>query len=173
MLKCDIPPIESGQLRLRLLERSDLPMTLRWRNQDHIRRWFIHSDLISSDQHERWFEEYLQRDNDYLFIIEETSQFGKPVGQISLYNIDWEHKRGEFGRLLVGEPEAQCKGIAKEASSLLLNYAFTTLGFDEVELSVRTDNKPALAMYLTLGFREINESNGVRTMLRRRNLSPQ
>ena len=47
-------------------------MTLAWRNQDHIRRWFLTSDLISPEQHRAWFEQYQDRDDDFVFVIEET-----------------------------------------------------------------------------------------------------
>jgi diamine N-acetyltransferase len=160
--------IEKGRIRLRLLEESDLPMTLRWRNQDHIRKWFVHSEVISAEQHQEWFKQYLERDNDYVFIIEETRNFHKPVGQISLYNIDWKQRRADYGRLLIGEPNAQGKGIAKKANYLLLHYAFAILGLNKVELEVFTDNEPAIAIYRGCRFREVSELNGLKKMVKMR-----
>jgi diamine N-acetyltransferase len=165
MPKQVIHPIEKGRIRLRLLEGSDLPMTLRWRNQDHIRKWFVHPEVISPQQHQEWFECYLERDNDYVFIIEETRDFLKSVGQISLYNIEWNHKRAEYGRLMIGEPDAEHKGIAKDASSLLLYYAFRGLGLDRVELEVFSNNQPAIAIYRACGFSEVSDSNGIMKMI--------
>lgn len=160
-----ITPIEKGRIRLRLLEATDLPMTLRWRNEDHIRKWFVHSKVISPDQHQKWYEQYSQRDDDYVFIIEEKQNFQKPVGQVSIYKIDWNCRSAEFGRLLIGEQKAQRKGIAKEATGLLLNYAFTTLGIDEVELLVKKDNKPAIAIYRSLGFCKVSDSDDLKKMV--------
>ena len=40
-------PIETERLRLRLLEERDLPLTLAWRNQDQVRRWFLHDQPIA------------------------------------------------------------------------------------------------------------------------------
>ena len=54
MPKRIIAPLVNGRVRLRLLEEADLPMTLAWRNQDHIRKWFFHSDVITPEQHRRW-----------------------------------------------------------------------------------------------------------------------
>ena len=56
---------------LRLLEERDLPRTLAWRNQDHIRRWFFSGERLTAEQHARWFARYRQRDDDFVFIIEE------------------------------------------------------------------------------------------------------
>jgi len=47
-------------------------MTRAWRNQDHIRKWFFHSDPITTEQHLAWWQRYQDRDDDFVFIIEET-----------------------------------------------------------------------------------------------------
>src|SRR6187549_2663337 len=98
MPKRTITPLENGRVRLRLLEESDLPATLAWRNQDHIRKWFFHSDVIAPDQHRAWWDRYLQKDDDFVFVIEETESLKRPVGQVALYNIDWENGTAEYGR---------------------------------------------------------------------------
>jgi RimJ/RimL family protein N-acetyltransferase len=164
MAKRFLSPIEKHRIRLRLLEESDLPMTLGWRNQDHIRKWFIQSEIILPEQHQEWFRQYLERDNDYVFIIEETQRFRRAVGQISLYKINWEKRQGEFGRLMIGEADARASGIAKEATYLLLRYAFRTLGLNKIELDVMSDNEPAIAIYRSYGFVEVLDSNGLKKM---------
>ena len=72
MQKRHIPPLQAGRVRLRLLEEQDLPRTLAWRNQDHIRRWFFSSERLTPEQHAAWFARYRQRDDDFVFIIEEA-----------------------------------------------------------------------------------------------------
>ena len=76
MGKRHIPPLEAGRIRLRLLEEQDLPRTLAWRNQDHIRRWFFSSEPLTPEQHAGWFARYQQRDDDFVFIIEEADIAG-------------------------------------------------------------------------------------------------
>jgi diamine N-acetyltransferase len=164
MPKPFVSPLENGRILLRLVEESDLPMTLIWRNQDHIRKWFIHSEVLSPEQHQTWFKDYLTRENDYVFIIEENENLKKPIGQISLYNIDRDLKFAEYGRLMIGEAEAQGKGLAKEATRLLLGYAFKELGLTRVELEVLEDNKPAMAVYRACGFQEISGYDGLKKL---------
>jgi len=164
MEKRRIPPIEEGRIRLRLIEETDLPMTLKWRNQDHIRKWFINPEIISTEQHWEWFQKYLERNDDYLFIIEETRDLQQPIGQISIYNIDWEQRYGEYGRLLIGEPKARSKGIAKEATRLLLAYAFGQLRFEEIHLVVFDNNEPAIHIYQDIGFCELSQMDRLKTM---------
>src|SRR2546428_12784929 len=99
MAKRQLGPLVGQRVRLRLLEYADLPVTLASRNQDHIRPWFGHADLLTWEQHQNWCTQYFQRDTDFIFVIEETHDLDKPVGQSSLYNIEWDKRRAEYGRL--------------------------------------------------------------------------
>ena len=163
--KRHIPPITNGNLKLRLLESEDLDRTLGWRNQDNIRRWFIHSNLIMWEQHQKWFKQYLLRDNDFIFIIEENRKLRKPIGQISLYEIDWKRKHGEFGRLMIGEADARNRGFAKEATRMILSFGFAFLELSSIELEVFSRNIPAIAIYRKMGFQVISENNGLKKMV--------
>lgn len=168
MPKRQIPPIEGHRVRLRLLEEGDLPLTLAWRNQDHIRRWFFSSDLISSDQHRGWFDRYRDRDDDFVFVIEEVKPLHRAVGQVAIYNVDWLAQRGEFGRLMIGESSAEGKGLAKEATLLLVDEALTRWGLAEVFLEVREDNQRAIGLYQNCGFSIQAHVAGVITCIRQR-----
>src|SRR5882672_9014262 len=152
MAKRTVPPLVGDRVRLRPLEEADLSRTLVWRNQDHIRRWFVYSEVITPDQHRAWFEGYRDRDDDFVFVIEETRDLRKPVGQVSLYRIDWERHRAEYGRLLIGEADAAGRGLAREATDVLLRHATTTWGIVETELEVFADNAAAIAIYAASGF---------------------
>jgi len=152
MGKSKIPPIEEGRVRLRLIEKADLPMTLKWRNKDHIRRWFINSEIILANVHNAWYKQYLERDNDFVFIIETRDDALRPVGQISVYNIDWSTRRAEFGRLIIGEDDARGRQLAQLATKLLLKISFNQFSLKEVYLEVYRENAPAIAVYQKCGF---------------------
>jgi RimJ/RimL family protein N-acetyltransferase len=164
MPKRSLPAIENRSVRLRLLRQEDLPLTLHWRNLDHIRRWFFHSDLITPNQHARWFEQYCERDDDFLFVIEDVQAGYKPVGQVALYHIDWEQRRAEFGRLMIGEASAAGKGLAFAATQLALQIAFQSLGLQEVYLEVYADNQRAIAIYQGTGFETVAQRENICTM---------
>lgn len=166
MAKRLIPPLAGERVSLRLLEEADLPRTMIWRNQDHIRRWFVHSDIITPEQHLRWFTGYRERDDDFVFVIEETQALRKPIGQVSLYQIDWARHRAEYGRLMIGEAEAAGRGLAHEATDVLIRYATTTLGIHEIELEVFADNAPAIAIYSACGFRPRQRRGSLLHMVR-------
>jgi RimJ/RimL family protein N-acetyltransferase len=165
--KRPIPSLVGDRVRLRLLRESDLASTLTWRNQDHVRRWFLHSEVITPAQHRGWFDGYVERDDDFVFLIEEMRELRKPVGQVALYRIDWARRWAEYGRLMIGEADATGRGLAREATSVLVEYAIGTLGLREIELTVLADNAAAIAIYRGCGFRQEGRDGDTLRMVRR------
>ena len=164
MPKRQLPPIEDERIILRLLEKKDLPLTLFWHNQVHIRKWFITTDVITEEKHYAWFERYSGSDNDFVFIILAKELRNLPVGQISLYGIDWQVDSAEYGRLMIGYQAAQGKGYAKRATRLLVEFGLERMGLKEIHLEVKGDNAPAIAIYKAIGFSYIAEKDGLITM---------
>jgi len=152
MEKRRIPPWQSGRVRLRLLEAQDLPRTLAWRNQDHIRCWFFFRERLTLDQHNGWFARYQRRDDDFVFIIEETGGEQRPVGQASLYNIDWDRGTAEYGRLMIGAADAVGRGLAREATNAIVALAFEQLGLREIHVEVVPANIRSIKLCEACGF---------------------
>lgn len=165
MAKRHIPPIVNGQVTLRLLEEADLPLTRAWRNQDDIRKWFLTSAVISAEQHAAWFAQYRERDDDFVFVIEETATLKCAVGQVSLYAIEWDRRRSKLGRLLIGDAEARGKGLARRAVETLIDFA-ERLGLEELRLEVLAGNEPAIAIYEACGFAVHDRQEGELRMVR-------
>ncbi|MGA2259244.1 MAG: GNAT family N-acetyltransferase [Thermoguttaceae bacterium] len=152
MEKRHIPSLQTRRARLRLLEERDLPQTLAWRNQDHIRRWFFFSERLTPEQHADWFGRYRQRGDDFVFIIEETGGELRPIGQVALYNVDWSGGTAEFGRLMIGVADATSRGLAREATDALVTLALEQLALKEVYLEVVPSNVQAIRVYEACGF---------------------
>lgn len=160
LAKRAIAPLVKGRVRLRLLEEADLPATLAWRNQAHIRKWFFDSNVITPEQHRAWWARYLQKDDDFVFVIEETETLKSPVGQVALYNIDWTAGTAEFGRLMIGALEARGLGLAQLATGRLVAEALGALQLKEVHLEVVPGNDAALAVYRKCGFIVVSSDAG-------------
>ncbi|GAG35898.1 unnamed protein product, partial [marine sediment metagenome] len=111
------------------------------------------------DDHKDWFSKYIDRPDDYMFIIEAAQ---KPVGQIGLYNINItdDGHSAEFGRLMIGEKSCLGKGVARAATTAMLAYAFEVLQISRVFLEVRLENAPAIGLYRSLGFMQVQEASG-------------
>lgn len=152
-MKRPIKSISEGKICLSLLEEQDLETTLKWRNQEEIRKWFFHSDILTYEQHLEWFRSYQKSDDDYVFMIKDLDDHGKPVGQVAIYHIDREKRRAEFGRLMIGELSAQGKGFAYAATNLALKIAFDQLELREIYLELLSHNKRAMSLYQQIGFK--------------------
>jgi len=167
MEKRPIPPWQSGRIHLRLLEAQDLPRTLAWRNQDHIRCWFFYRERLTLEQHTEWFGCYQRRDDDFVFILEETGDELRPIGQASLYNIDWAGRTAEYGRLMIGEADAAGRGLAREATNAIVSLAFEQLGLKEVHVEIIPTNFPSIELCEACGFEVTNRTDKVVRMSQR------
>lgn len=155
MAKRHIQPIACDRVRIRLLQEADLNLTLAWRNQDRVRTSLVTSRALTLEEHLAWHRNYSTKDDDFVFVIEEVSSSHAPVGQISIYAIDWRKKKAEFGRLLIGEESALGRGFASAATRLVLDLAFGSFDLQSVRLEVFQTNARAIALYAKQGFTEL------------------
>jgi diamine N-acetyltransferase len=162
-MKRDLVPFGDDRVRLRLLDRRDLEATLAWRNRDEARVWFKSSGQIAPADHEAWFERYRLRDDDFVFIVEAD---GRPVGQASVYGIDWAARAGEVGRFLVAPGEAG-KGYLGRACRELVRFCHGALGLTYLYLEVLPGNDRAIHLYTRAGFVEEGRTGGLIRMGRR------
>ena len=75
------------------------------------------------------------------------------IGHISLHDIDHLNRHAFLG-IFIGEENHRGKGYGVEAIRLVLDYGFKTLNLHNIMLSVHADNKPGIASFNKVGFRE-------------------
>lgn len=156
-MKRSIRPFGDNKVTLRLIEEQDLATTLAWRNRDAARVWFKSSEPILMDQHRSWYWRYLEKDDDFLFVVMAN---GSLVGQVSVYGIDWDRKTAEIGRFLAA-PEAAGRGNIRASCFNLLEFCANALELSYVFLEVISTNERALRLYLNCGFVEEQNNNGI------------
>ncbi|MFT8549645.1 MAG: GNAT family N-acetyltransferase [Acetobacter okinawensis] len=142
---------------LQPLTENDLHLTLEWRNDDSIRKWFKTSDTFSLAQHHTWFSMRRDDPNDLIFIAKRVSD-SQSVGQVSLYNIDPLTKTAEVGRF-ISAPNYAGNGYMKNACQILLDMAFNKIGLQNIFLEVFSNNTRAINLYKNLGFSYISTTN--------------
>lgn len=111
-------------VNLRPLEVSDAELTFGWRASSRAK--FLSRGAATPEQQAAWIA--ARPPSEYNFIIELKNR--RPVGMLSLINIDSENRHAEPGRFLIGD-EAAAKGLPVAAESMLLLYE---LAFDRLEL---------------------------------------
>lgn len=141
-----------SEVRLRRAESSDGILLWKWRNDVEVRRWSFHSEEITLDEHMKWFNSSLDRDDVEIFVLEEESL---PVGQIRLsywydelvigYSIDKNYRGRHLGKKIIELAECMLKNdlsLRKDGEyfvayvqkdNMVSRHIFKTLGFCEEE----------------------------------------
>jgi len=88
------------------------------------------------------------------------AQDGTHIGNISLLNIDYAQGSAEYA-IMLGETEYGGKGIATEASRLLLRFGFVQLGLSRVLCGTSVANTPMQRLAERLGFKRSGTRQGV------------
>jgi RimJ/RimL family protein N-acetyltransferase len=160
--KCTVEPFESEGMRFRLAAEGDLPVMLQWRNRPAVRRWFFHSQEILPEAHRRWFKRYLETPDDYHFILETADAQGRPIGQISLSNVDFETGKAEIGRLVIGAAELRGRGLGAIAMRGVSEFANRQWGISEIFGLIRSDNAAIIKTATAAGFalEQLGEGRG-------------
>ena len=143
--------LEGELVSLRPLERDDAPAFVRWLNAPDVRAGLQVFRPLSLAAEYAFLENLGSTQEQQLVvgIVERTS--GALVGACGLHDISWRDRRALFG-ILIGEKSCWGRGMGREASRLLVDYAFGTLGLHRVELHVYAFNTRALRTYQALGF---------------------
>jgi diamine N-acetyltransferase len=159
--------IEGDGFDLIPLREHHLAVTMEWRNADGVRIWFKTPDLVSPEQHLRWYEDYSQKTDDFVFLIRNRVS-GALTGQIAIYRVD--HLRGdaEMGRLITA-PGYEGKGLMKKACARLIEHATTVLRLKRIYLEVLQSNERAIRLYEQLGFRAVRRDEPLLVMTLERN----
>ena len=144
--------IYGERVRVRAIEREDIPRFVRWFNDPEVRKYLLLHEPLSPAQEERWFEEHLSRKGDIILAIEaREGDAWVHIGNVGLHRIDWKNRVATLG-IVVGEKEYWGRGYGTEAVRTMLRYAFGELGLNRVELETYSFNPRAQRCYEKVGF---------------------
>ncbi len=148
--------IEGDHVRLRRLERPDLPVLHRWMNDREVMAWarFSPDHMVSLSALEKEFEKELTGEDRErtTFVIEERSS-GRPIGWCTSRTWDRKHVSANLG-IGLGEKETWGKGYGTEAVTLLLGIVFDQQGWHRAELYTLATNTRAVRSAEKCGFHE-------------------
>lgn len=133
-------------VRLRKFQEYDVPNKIKWINNPENNK-YLHYDLpLIEEKTYEWYRSLEGRKDRYDAVIEYNEV---PVGIIGLLNIG--DGKAEY-YITMGEKEYKGMGIAKEATKILLQYAFTSLNLQEVYLYTEEENIDAQKLFEKCGF---------------------
>ena len=143
-------------VKIRPLEINDAYTSVQWRNDPEVFRYTgtIYLNEIKIESELEWIRKAIENNNagkDYRCAILDD---GKYIGNIYLTDI---HDGIATYHIFIGNKDYWGKGVAKQASLLLLQYAFQQLHLDSVHLRVKKKNINAYMLYKRIGFNEYGE----------------
>lgn len=145
--------IYGKRIRLRAIEKEDLPLFVSWLNDPQVRKGLKMYLPLSFAEERKWFEEMLDSPkHEHPLAIEVKEDDGwKIVGNCGFHKIYWRTQSAEIG-IFIGEKSIWNKGFGTEAVSLLLQFGFETLNFNRIGLCVFDNNPRAVRAYEKAGF---------------------
>jgi RimJ/RimL family protein N-acetyltransferase len=138
---------------LRIIELDDIQLLRYWRNLDHMRRHMVTTNYIERDGQRKWFDS-LNNDLVRYFIYSLDS---KDIGSVNLTKINFIEKTFEGG-IFCGDASYLNHWINIWACVRLYNYAFFDLNLEKSYATIMKDNKPALSLNKSLGYKFIEDT---------------
>ena len=133
------------------IRRALLPLYERWMNDfTVIETLGVGVRPMTSESEAAWFEQAATNSTSVTYTVYELAGL-RPIGTVSLRDIDHANRTATFG-ILIGEREEWGKGYGTETTRLMLDYAFSVLGLNNVMLTVFSQNERGLRAYRRAGF---------------------
>ena len=145
--------IYGERIRLRGVERSDLPQFKEWLNDPEVIEGLgMYLPLSMSDE-EQWFEGMSKRDpvEKPLAIDIRDDNGWRLIGNTSFFNLEWTNRSAELG-IFIGDKSLWNKGYGTETVCLLLRHGFEALNLHRIYLQVYSTNPRARRSYEKAGF---------------------
>lgn len=135
--------------RLEDMNSSHLEMVLNWRNQEHIRSVMFHDQIISLEEHRKWFDRVKE---DQRTIVKIFYLDNVPLGVVNFTNIDFKNGKCSWG-FYVGDQNAP-KGSGTLMGYLALNFIFEELNIRKLCAEIIRFNERSIRYHQRLGFRK-------------------
>jgi RimJ/RimL family protein N-acetyltransferase len=141
--------LEGKLVRLRPLTPADAEITWRWRQGERAK--YLNRGARTVEEQRAWILRN-QGEGEFNFIMEYQ---GEPVGTISIYGINQQHKSALIGRLIVGEDGRVGNApVAAEAELLICDYIFRDLGLHKIHGDIVEDNVGVVKFRAYLGYHQ-------------------
>jgi [ribosomal protein S5]-alanine N-acetyltransferase len=146
------PFIIGQQIYLRPLEREDLnERYLGWLNDPEVNRYLESGTFpYTSTELEKFYEHLAGSRSDVVLAIADK-ETNTHIGNVKLGPINWIHRKATFG-ILIGDRQFWKRGIGTEVTKLIVDYGFSRLNLNRIDLGVFAEHSAAIRAYEKVGF---------------------
>ena len=142
---------ETEHLRMIPMTLADSECFRKLRNREDNRKWFIYKDVITKEAQEKWFQQYLTKDSEYMFSVYTNEGKKTFLGAASIYDIDLQLKKAEIGRIIIDRQEAAGKGYGLEVVKGLIDISFHLLKLEMIYANIYEDNLASIKTFQRAG----------------------
>ena len=144
--------ILGDNLKLRAIEKSDLPLIKIWRNDERLRRYFREYRDFSTTQLENWYNNMIV-DNHFEFFMIESNNYKDPIGITGITYIDWVNRHADV-HFYIGQGFKWIDNKnAPEAFKLILDYGFNILNLNKLWAEIYEIDDKKLSFFQERGFK--------------------
>jgi RimJ/RimL family protein N-acetyltransferase len=146
--------ITSSTVRLRGIEREDIPTFVQWMNDPEVIKYLLINSPLSKVMEEKWFDHQLEippEQGQVLAIEVLDSRKWVMIGTTGLHNIEQVNRAAEFG-ISIGDKRYWNKGYGVITSKLMLKHGFEDLNLNRIYLNVFAENTRAIKAYEAAGY---------------------
>jgi RimJ/RimL family protein N-acetyltransferase len=149
-------PIETERLLIRPYRESDYDALLKMQSREDVTRYLLYGPKSPAEVREslalRMALQPLDTDGQAVTLAVELRATGQHLGDITLFMVSTEHRKGEIG--FVFHPDFQGQGYAAEAARAVLAAGFERLGMHRIEGRCDARNTASAALLKRLGLRQ-------------------
>lgn len=135
---------EDAKVVLVSISSNDIEKIRIWKNEH--RNSFFYNKIITSEEQIKWFENYLKRENDFIFVV---SFKNKDIGCIAFREIN---RLIDIYNVILGDKSFGGKGLMSIANRLMCSFIMDNYN-EEITVKVLKTN-PAIKWYLKNNFYE-------------------
>ncbi|MFA6270196.1 MAG: GNAT family protein [Candidatus Paceibacterota bacterium] len=148
------PFIVGKSINLRPLTRADLDGNyINWFNDAEVCLYNSHHVYPYGQEQAAQYISAIQNNKNDLVLAISDKKNDKHIGNVSLQKIDLVSRNAEYA-IILGEKEYWGKGIAKEASLLILKHGFEQLNLHRIYCGTSENNKAMQKLASALGMKE-------------------
>lgn len=142
------------RIYLKRLSRDELRGNyISWLNDEEVCKYNSHGDVLYTEEMATNFIDSLKKSNFKIVYAVCLKENNLHIGNISLQQIDHKNNKAEIAYLF-GEKQYWNRGYAKEASKILIDYAFRKLNLHRLYFGTHVENIRMQKLGEKLGFRK-------------------
>ena len=142
--------LEADKIYLRPFEDSDIDLVYFGKNNEEVRKTLFLFEPLNRQSISNELYAWEKSKESILFTICNQKE-NTAVGQTALFRIDYISRAAIF-YIAIYLPEYRGKGYGKQATELMISYAFDILNLNRLQLHVAQNNPNAIKVYEKAGF---------------------